>query len=74
MNVPLSLFFLCFFQGCVQNKFLDQDYKSFDQAQKSGWRQLAQEGRFNEAAKLIGYFDKPYSEAYGTQEKTPKKY
>lgn len=53
MNVPLSLFFLFFFQGCVQNKYLDQDYKSFDQAQKLGWRQVAQEGRFKEAAKLI---------------------
>jgi hypothetical protein len=53
MSVPLSLFFLFFFQSCVQNKYLDQDYKSFDQAQKSGWRQLAQEGRFKEAAKLI---------------------
>jgi hypothetical protein len=53
INVPLSFFFLFFFQGCVQNKYLDQDYKSFDQAQKSGWRQLAQEGRLKEAAKLI---------------------
>lgn len=53
MNVPLLLFFLFFFQCCVQNKYSDQDYKSFDQAKKSGWRQLAQEGRFKEAAKLI---------------------
>lgn len=58
MNVPLSLFFLCFFQSCVQNTHLDQDYKSFDQAQKSGWRQLAQEGRFKEAAKLIDRYRK----------------
>jgi len=53
MHVPLSLFFLFFFQDCAQNIYFDQDYKSFDQAQKSGWRQLAQEGRFKEAAKLI---------------------
>jgi hypothetical protein len=53
MNVPLSLFFLFFFQSCAQNKYLDQDYKSFDQDQKSGWRQLAHEGRFKEVAELI---------------------
>lgn len=53
MNVPLSFFLLFFFQSCVQNKYLNQDYKSFDQTQKLGWRQVAQGGRFKQAAKLI---------------------
>jgi len=58
LNIPLSLFFLFFFQSCAENKYLDQDYKSFDKAQKSGWRQLAQEGRFKEAAELIDRYRK----------------
>jgi hypothetical protein len=56
MNALPILFFSFLFQSCVQNKYFDQDYKSFDQAQKSGWRQVAQERRFKEAAKLIDQY------------------
>jgi len=53
MDVWLILVFFLFFQACVQNNYLDQDYATFDQSPNSVWRRLAQEGRFKDAARLV---------------------
>lgn len=48
--------------SCVQNNILNLDYQSFDQSPNSGWRRLAQEGRFGEAGNLIDRYLKNHKD------------
>lgn len=49
--LPVFCIFLTF--GCKKGEPLDLDFNSFDQSPGTGWRQLAENGRFLEAADFI---------------------
>jgi hypothetical protein len=55
MSIKWLVPFLCISlaAGCGKKSPLDRDYNAFDQRPGTGWRQLAENGKFLDAASLI---------------------
>ena len=52
--VPILCIFLA--SGCEKRNTFDLDYNAFDQRPGRGWRQLAENGKFLDAARLIDQY------------------
>jgi len=66
-SVLLLAVIIFFFYSCVQNVFLNQDYRSFNKDPNSGWRKVAQEEGFAEAGDLIDRYLKKHKDLGSSQ-------
>ena len=55
-SLLLSAIVFFFLYGCVQNDYLNQDYRSFSKGSNSSWRKVAREEGFAEAGELIDQY------------------
>jgi hypothetical protein len=70
MSTKWIMLFLCIFLAaeCAKDEALKLDYDTFDQRPGMGWRQLAEKGRFLDAAMLIDRYVEKYKDLDESQQ------